>query len=174
MRQFFICCACLLCLSVSAQAQTVITQQQGQQYYQNCVKQPNQTMDGRTQHEFCTCTANFMMQNLTMEDLRAMNGQDQAARNALNKMVIGVYAPCMQFPIKDLIQKKCMTDVKKQNVCQCLSNNMAAFTASEAQRLLGTVLAQNPNAFDPMSAIMDQPEFKARQQQISLQCLTQR
>lgn len=159
-----------------------ITEKQTAQYVTNCLKNSakDQTMTEQTKQILCTCTASFMQQNLTMSDLKAMNvksttptaQESQLQRNALNKMMTKVYAPCMEFPVHDLIQKQCMTDVKNKTICNCVSKNMAAYTAQSAQTTLGDVLAKNPNTFDPMGAIIDSPAFQTQQKSITLQCIT--
>jgi hypothetical protein len=169
---------CLIAFCVFAAgpvlAQTKISPAKTNQYIQSCLKnsEADTSTNANTKTIFCQCTAQFMQRNLTMEDLKAMGGKGQTQRNAMNKMVTGVYAPCMEFPVRDMIQKQCMTDVKQPPVCQCLSKNMAAYTAKSAQTTLGKVLAKTPNAFDPMGAIIDSPEFQAQQKQITMQCLT--
>jgi hypothetical protein len=164
----------MLFLSHVAFAQTRISQAKTAQYVQSCLKnsEADTITSPNTKNIFCQCTGQFMQRNLTMEDLKAMGGKGQTQRNAMNKMVTGVYAPCMEFPVRDMIQKQCMTDVKQLSVCQCLSKNMAAYTAKSAQTQLSQVLAKTPNAFDPMGAIIDSPEFQKQQKQITMQCLT--
>jgi hypothetical protein len=155
-----------------AMAQTAITAETAQKYYQNCIRnaQSDQTMKPQTKDVFCQCTAIHMQKNMVMEDIVAMSGNDQAARNALNKMLTGVHAPCMEYPVRDLIGKKCEADIARPDVCNCLSDKMASYTAREAQRLLGQVLATNPNITDPMGAIMETDEFKRNEQQLALSC----
>ena len=171
---FAVLTAALMFTASHAMAQTKITPAKTAQYIQSCLKnsEADTTTSPTTKNIFCQCTGQFMQQNLTMEDLKAMGGKGQPQRNAMNKMVVGVYAPCMEFPVRDLIQKQCMDDVKQPSVCQCLSKNMAAYTAKSAQTTLTTVLQKTPNAFDPMGAIIDSPEFQAQQKQITMQCLT--
>ena len=176
MKRYFTILAFLI-LAFTAQyamAQTKISPAKTAQYVQSCLKnsEADTTTSPSTKNIFCQCTGQFMQRNLTMEDLKAMGGKGQSGRNAMNKMVTGVYAPCMEFPVRDMIQKQCMTDVKQPPVCQCLSKNMAAYTAKSAQTTLTQVLAKTPNAFDPMGAIIDSPEFQAQQKQITMQCLT--
>ena len=166
--------ATLVIAAPVSMAQTQISPAKTAQYIQSCLKnsEADTTTSPTTKNIFCQCTGQFMQRNLTMEDLKAMGGKGQPQRNAMNKMVTGVYAPCMEFPVRDLIQKQCMEDVKQPSVCQCLSKNMAAYTAKSAQTTLTTVLEKTPNAFDPMGAIIESPEFQAQQKEITMQCLT--
>ena len=153
-------------------AQTAISTETTQKYYQNCIRnaQSDQTMKPQTKDVYCQCTAIHMQKNMVMEDIVAMSGNDQPARNAINKMLTGVHAPCMEYPVRDLIGKKCETDIGRPDVCNCLSDKMAAYTTKEAQRLLGQVLATNPNITDPMGGIMETDEFKRNEQQLALSC----
>ncbi len=168
----------LLALPAAAQPQasaaggTRITDAQTQQYYQTCVSnsQQDQVMKPETKKVLCQCTALHMQQSLTIEDITAMSGNDQPARNALNKMITGVYAPCMEFPVRDLIAGSCDKEVKNPKVCSCVSDKMAAFTTREANRLLTEVFAKNTNITDPMGAIMETEEFKNQEKQMAMAC----
>jgi hypothetical protein len=164
----------LMIFTVPAMAGAKISPDQVKQFSASCLKngEQDQTMSPQTKQIFCACTGQFMQRNLTMTDLQNMSAKGQIGRNAANKMLTGVYAPCMEFPVRDMIQKQCMNDVKQASVCSCLSKNMAAYTAKSAQTTLKQVLAKTPNAFDPMGAIIDSPEFQAQQKQITMQCLT--
>lgn len=174
MRNFILILLGLLTLSSVSYAQTKITPAQVKQYASSCLKnaEADTVTSPQTKKIFCDCTGQFMARNLTMQDLKAMGGTGQAQRNAMNKMVTGVYAPCMEFPVRDLISQQCMKDVKQPKICNCLSKNMAAYTAQSAKTTLASVLAKYPNAFDPMGALMESPEFQAKQKEISMQCLT--
>lgn len=174
MKHFIFILLALLSISTISHAQTKITPAQVKQYTATCLKnaEADTVTSPQTKKIFCECTGQFMARNLTMEDLKVMNGKGQTQRNAMNKMVTGVYAPCMEFPVRDLIAQQCMTDVKQPKICSCLSKNMAAYTAESAKTTLASVLAKHPNAFDPMGALIESPEFQAKQKEISMQCLT--
>ena len=151
---------------------TALTEAQAKQFYQNCVmtNQPGQEMKAQTKDVYCQCTAIHMRQSITMEDIKATMGNDQAARNAINKTLTKVHAPCMEYPVRDLIAAKCTKDVGVTRVCNCLSDKMGGYVAREAQRLLGGILASNPNITDPMGAIMDTKEFKDNEQRLTMSC----
>ena len=173
MKNLLAVLALLMCFtSTAALAQTAISEANAQKFYQNCVAatQPGQEMKPQTKDVYCQCTALHMRRSITMEDIRATMGNDQAARNAINKTLTQVHAPCMEYPVRDLIATKCAKDVGVTNVCNCLSDKMAAYTARESQRLLGVVLVQNPNITDPMAAIMETKEFKDNEQRLTMSC----
>ncbi len=160
--------------SLPAHAATVLNAQQVQRYYDNCKRNAaaEQRLTPETQDIFCQCTARMTQQNMSMEDIKATTGNDQNARNAINKMMLTVYAPCMEFPVRDLIHAKCQADVAQTGICTCLSSNMAKYTQAQSMKLLGDILRRNPNVFDPMGAILESQEFQAEQKRITLQCLT--
>lgn len=156
-----------LCVSAVPAFATQIPAEKGPQYYQKCMATPDPRLLPGSQQVFCQCTAKYMLQNMTMEDLVGMNKNE---RSALNKMMIGVYAPCMEVPVHDDVYQACQKQGVAAKNCQCLSNGIAKYTASEAQRLLGSVLSQYPNAFDPVAAIKQTPEFEAKLNTIAQLC----
>ena len=63
-----------------------------------------------------------------------MAQQDQAGRNATNKMIINVYAPCMGYPAKDHYYNNCITNPQTQSLtknpqalCECMSSQVANY-----------------------------------------------
>lgn len=167
--------ALLLAVMFSAQtatAATPLTGAQTERYLVSCVSQPSRTMDSTTLKSFCECTALQMQKNMTMEDLIAQGGNDQAARNALNKTLTQVYAPCIQFPVQALVMKRCLADatITKKSACSCAAKEMANYTAREAVTKLPGILASNPNVTDPTEAFMGTKEFEATQEQIADSC----
>ncbi len=160
--------------SLSYGANTQITGEMTEKYFANCVAgaEKQGTMTPDSQKKYCACTAMNMQKTMTQEDLSALSGRGDAARAALNKVLISVNGPCLQYPTHDLIHGKCMTDVKNPAICSCLSNKMANFMKDISARMLPDILAKDPNIFDPVTPIMETPEFVQTQQKIALSCAT--
>lgn len=165
----------LLTLSTAAHAQTSLTVEQAAKYYQSCMARSaaDQTMSAETKDKYCQCTAIEMKRSMTMEEVKATTGNDQAARNAINKVMTRVYAPCMQHPVRDLIAQSCATKITNPKICSCVSENMAAYTTREAQTQLPAILAANPNVTDPTKAFMESSAFEQNQKQIAMKCAMQ-
>lgn len=179
MKKFLMITA-LLCvtsfpsLSHAASAGTPITDEIAKKYFDNCVMgaQKEGTMTPENQQRYCACTSLNMKQSMTQEDLAALSAQGDVARAALNKVLTHVNGPCMQYPTHDLLHKKCMIDLKRADICSCVSNKMANFMKDISGRMLPQILASNPNVFDPMTPIMETPEFVKTEKEIALGCAT--
>lgn len=167
----------VLALTVSpASAQTPVTSEMALQYANNCVNQPQVTMDAATITQFCHCTAAQIQKFITIEDIRAQSGNDQAARNALNKTVTHVYAPCISHPVRALVVKRCANVPQTANnpaLCNCSADGLANYTQMEAPKQLLSLFAQNPNITDPSTAFMSTPQFQAAEKQIAETCSKQ-
>lgn len=109
---------------------------------------------------------------MTQEDIQTLTNHDDSARLALNKILLNVNGPCMEYPTHDLLNKKCMTDVKNEAICSCLSNKMGLFMKDISKRMLPKILADNPNIYDPMTPIMESQEFTTTERQVALSCAT--
>ena len=157
----------MLCIYASPSFATTITQEQGQRFYNACIKQPDPRLLPGSQEAFCQCTTQNLMKNMSFEDAQAYVKQDRAA---VNKYLITAYAPCMEIPVHDDVLSVCQKQGVPQAQCNCLANGIGKYTTSEAQRLLGSVLAKYPNAFDPIAAIKQTPEFEAQTENIARQC----
>lgn len=155
-----------------AYAQTPFTPQMAQQYYQTCLQQKDERLTAETQDIFCKCTAS-QTTKMSVEEFQAMARQDQSGRDATNKMILNVYAPCMEFPVRNLVFGKCQQNAYQAGaqICGCLANNMATYVRERAVKDLPQILAQNPNVYDPMEAIVSSPSYENMEKRIALGCI---
>lgn len=157
---------------------TPVSKPMADKFYQNCMAQPNAILSDKTKDMLCTCTTARMMKQLTVEDMRTMTQNDQAGRLALNKMLIEVYTPCMEFPVRDLIYDNCMKsksqmgEVKNlEGLCGCMSSSTAEFVAKEGPQAIQNALKSDPFISDPLGPLMSSPEFQKASQEFTMACL---
>jgi len=156
-----------------------ISKEMANKYYNNCIaKESPQKLSKESQDLLCACTAAKMMDNMTLDDIKTMsNPQDpDGARQALNHMLVKVYAPCMEYPAKDHYFNTCLSDPKTKTIskdptklCGCMADKIASHLAENGEVLFEGILSRNPNMTDPMSALQGDPEF---QQYIGKQVMT--
>ncbi len=157
---------------VYAVAGTPINNDMAVKYYDQCLANAAKdgTMFKANAKNFCECTAQNMKNNLSQEELQALQGQGQAARNVINKILVYVNGPCMKFPVNDLVLRKCMKNIGNEKTCTCLSGGVSTYLAKEAPRMLADVLDRDPNITDPLGAIMNAPAYKIQESKIAMQC----
>ncbi|MDP7142472.1 MAG: hypothetical protein QF692_04625 [Alphaproteobacteria bacterium] len=172
-RSILLVTALLAFAPVSASAQTAISPEQAYSYYQNCTSTRDPNISGETQDIFCKCTAMKMQSDFYVEDMVMMQGDSDPARKAINKMLLNVYAPCMEFPVRDLIFKRCIENEYnvQKDICECLANRMADYTASSARKYLSDILKNDPNITDPMGPIVNHPKFIQHEKRTALACI---
>ena len=124
--------AFLLCISITPAFATPIPAEMGPKYYQNCMKTPDPRLLPGSQDVFCKCTGANMVKNMTMEDLVGMKNND---RSAMNNMMIGAYAPCLETPVHDTTYTEFVKQGIAVNISECVATGIGKYTASEAQRL---------------------------------------
>ena len=145
---------------------TAISKNQANSMYLKCKQNQDPRFSTKTQDLFCACTAAKTMESLSVEDTRQMAQQNQSGRNALNKMIIQVYAPCMQYPTRDYHYNACIKNPKTkilgnpQSLCSCSADKIALHLRDNGQSLFQNILNTNPNIMDPMQALYDDPKFQ--------------
>lgn len=176
MRLFIL--TALILLPISAIAATPISQETAEAYYQNCLTKDAPMMSKDSQDLMCSCTAEHMMKNMTVEDVQATASQDTAiARPAANKLIIDVYAPCIEFPAKDYYYNTCIDNPETSKIsnrprqlCECMSEEVSGFLAQNAQGVFADILDRNPLILDPMDALANDPDFQQYAQDKLLAC----
>ncbi len=144
-------------------------------YTQNCLKKETDILKGDDLRMLCACTASKLQEKMTVEEIKAMTSDTPEGQVQRNRMVIDVYAPCMEYPSRALLMSQCASyqeGLKKtmkagqvvngEVICACLAQNMAAYTAVNAQPILAQKLAVNPNDMDPMRDFLNSPEYQAQ------------
>jgi hypothetical protein len=167
----------VLMVAVPAFAQTPIDKDTANAYYGNCMKQETPLMGQESKEIMCACTSAKMMENMSVEDVQAMQGSDGSARLAFNKMLISVYGPCMRYPAYDYHYLTCVENpdtaklsANPEELCSCMASEVAEYLGSNGVNVLADILQRNPNIEDPMSALMEDESFQAYAQNKLLDC----
>lgn len=172
----------VLLLPAAAQAQTPVSKDQANAYYANCVEnaaKTEQRFSPQSQQEFCACTAARLTQYFYIEDMQIMTSQTHPnARKALNKMIVNVYAPCMEGPTREYHYAQCIENPQTASIsgnpdqlCACAADAIGQHLRTHGARLFQDILAKDPNIVDPMSALYGDKEFQSFAQQRLMSCL---
>ncbi len=169
----------MMAAASAALAQTPVPKDMANNYFANCLKAPNQQqVTPQTQQMLCACTAARLTQYFTVEDMKSMADPGQVGRNALNKMLVNIYAPCMEFPAREHYYNTCMSNSatasvtnNPQKVCGCLGDQMAMYLKVHGPSVFEQILSRNPNVTDPMQALTDDSQFQQYAQSKLLTCM---
>lgn len=168
----------MILIAVPALAQTPVTPEMASKFHANCINQEAPLLSAKAKELMCSCVAAQIIKTMTVEDVQAMGSQGPDARPAVNKMLLNVYAPCIEFPAYDYHYYSCIqspdtaklgSDPKK--LCTCLASEVADFLDKNAQNVFSDILARNPNVVDPMSALTEDQEFQSFAQTQLLACV---
>lgn len=175
MRLLFVLIA--LMVPLAAQAQTSVPKETANSYFDNCVKtaSPQQGLSVQAQEMLCACTAARLTQFFSMEDWKTMTGPNPAeARIAYNKMLINVYAPCMEEPTRERYYGRCAkTQGMDQKICTCASDKIAAHMAVQGPDIFTRLLAKDPNMQDPWAGLEEDAGFNNFIDTATRSCLPQ-
>lgn len=159
---------------------TQLNKDQANAYYKNCVAQSDPRLSQKSQEALCSCTSAMMTQQMSVEDIQTMGQNTQAGRDALNKMLLDVYAPCMQFPVEDLVATECLKDEKismmglksdRRALCGCIAARTGAWLKSTGRSIMSGLIGRNANITDPISPVMDSPEFRSASYDNLVSCM---
>ncbi len=136
------------------------------QYYNNCMTKATAVLNGNNLETLCTCTAAQIPNNMTVDQMKAMNTDTEEGALQRGRMLLFVYAPCIEYPTKALIMDQCVNnpDVKAKmkkptKVCDCLSSGMADFMRESAPEHIRRALEENKTDLDPLRELMESKTF---------------
>lgn len=160
---------------------TPVSKETANAYYQNCVSQRSaQSFSTQAQGMMCACTAARLTQFFTMEDMATMTNNKaapEAQRGAFNKMMVNIYAPCMEEPTREYHYNACISNPQTAQygdpatICRCMSDQVATHMRVYGPRVFQDLIARNPNITDPMSELTNDPSFQTFAQSKLLGCL---
>jgi len=173
--------AFIMLIPVLALAQTPVSKEQANTYFDSCVTNSAATekrFSSESQQQFCACTAARLTQYFTIEDMQVMTSQtDPNARLAMNKMIVNIYAPCMETPVREYHYGQCLQNPQTaalgnpQKICGCAANAIATYLKQNGAQKFQEILSVNPNIYDPMQALYDDPTFQTYARTELMRCL---
>lgn len=178
MKHIILTFVAFICFALPVNA-TEVNKDTANKYFESCKANEDPRFSKETQELFCACTAVKLMENYTIEDMQNSSRQDQIGRDATNKMITSVYAPCIRYPAREYHYNSCMENSKTrllgnaEKICNCSADIVATTLERDAQTMLLEVIKRTPNIIDPMRAIYDDEEFQATIEKKALGCLTQ-
>ena len=150
-------------------------------FFASCLNRQDPRMSPDTQEAMCACNAAMIMQNMTVEEVQTMKEQTQAGRDMLNKMLLEVYTPCINYPVHDLVEAECLRNenidkagiaMPKAEICGCTAKKMSEWFAKDGGALMRTILEKQPNIYDPIEPVMNSKAFKSQSYSIMIACMT--
>lgn len=156
---------------------TPISKDMANKYYESCAANTDPNFTKEVQELFCACTAAQLVDSFTVEDMQATSQQNQAGRNATNKLITEIYSPCIQYPAKQYHYNSCIANPKTkmlgnaEKICNCSADLVASHLQKNAKSLFKDILRKNPNIGDPMQALYDDPKFQSFAQSKIMGCV---
>ncbi|MCC7305645.1 MAG: hypothetical protein IT558_05230 [Alphaproteobacteria bacterium] len=148
-------------------------------YFENCMSKENNALKGELLKKLCACSATKIAQTMTVADVKSMAEDTPAGQEMRNRMLLEVYAPCIEYPTQALLLEKCMSDTKVQQqipgyqqACTCMAASMGQYMAANGPAAIAQSIAANPGDTDPLASLMNSQGFQAEAQSRLAGCLT--
>ena len=154
----------------AASAQTAITNDQANHYYQACLTEPaDSRMDLKARQALCACNAAHLVQNMSQEDYAAIGKDGDAGQDAFRHFILNIYTPCMSIPVGDIVYGDCMQlpnlsmmglKAGTAPVCRCTGDKTASWFTDNGRDLVAAILRDQPDTVNPFDPVMANPDLK--------------
>lgn len=149
------------------------------QFRRNCVSKENPVLRGQDLENMCTCTAAHIVTGMTQNDVSVFQQNNLAGKEARKKMMLNVYAPCLEFPAKAVTRYNCLNTPELQSrvsnigaLCGCVADGVGSYIGQNGPAVMQDALTRNPNTIDPLQALVSSNDFNQRSQSILMSCIT--
>lgn len=148
-------------------------------YFKNCVKSKHPILTPPDMELLCGCTAaQFANGTITPAQIRKMKDDTPAGLKERNRMMLLVYAPCIEHPSRALILNQCLKSTRNQYTmknqsatCRCLADGVSKDLQKNAPDIMADAVQNNPNVLDPLQVLLESKTFQNRQRYHSLTCI---
>ena len=127
----------------------------------------------------CACTAANIPDGMSAQDISVFQDNSPAGQQARQRMMLNVYAPCLQYPARAITNYNCMNTPELQGrvnnvpaLCGCVADGIGQYIAANGPAVMRQSLARDPNTLDPLQALVNSNEFNQRSQSILMSCIT--
>lgn len=138
-------------------------------YYKNCLAQKHPVLQGDDLKLLCGCTSAKFSENMTLEQVQAMQTDSKEGLYQRNRMMMFVYAPCIEFPTRALVMHQCINDTKVRytmknpsKTCVCLADGVAKDMKERAPEVIKNALVLNPKDLDPLALLLNSSAYENR------------
>lgn len=150
-------------------------------FYDRCTAVPDKNQSVDSQSDMCICETLHMEKFLTGDEIEIMatgKGKGYVRKNVLYQEV---YAPCLEFPAREIARYECFNSRKIQDLvstqnaykgtCECTGNKAAEYFRAYAKPQLEALMEKNPIMEDPLGAILQSFDYRKYLDQSEQKCL---
>lgn len=148
------------------------------QYYKNCLAQKHPILKDEHLKLMCACTASNIPDNMSVEQIKAMSTDTSEGLHQRNRMMLFVYAPCIEHPTRALVLDSCLgnenlTETMKheKKVCNCLADGMSEYMKVTAPKFIESAIKRNINDIDPLRVLMESKSYENKTEEIMHRCV---
>lgn len=147
-------------------------------YYENCMKTRHPVIMGEHLQMMCACTASKIPDVMTVQQMQALQTDTDEGQFQRNRMMMFVYAPCIEYPTRALVEDSCMSNPQVKTairhypkVCKCLGDHMAETMARQAPNAIEKAIKRNPKDLDPLGVLVNSKNFELHSRSHMKECL---
>lgn len=147
-------------------------------YKENCMLKKDPVLKGEPLRMLCECSAAKMQEKMTVDEVKTMITDTPEGQAQRNRMVVHVYAPCMEYPTRALLYHNCgankdvLTKYKNADkLCTCMADDMARFIAANGPAVLAQRLMETPDDPDPLGGFLASEGFQKQTQNAFMACV---
>ncbi len=138
-------------------------------YYSNCVQAKHPILEGADLQLLCSCTAAKFTEVMSASEIEEMQQPTSEGQHQRNRMLMFVYAPCIEFPTRAMIMNECMSKTQNQymmknqvQTCECLADGVAKDMAELAPQYIEQAIRKNPKDLDPLALLLNSDAYEKR------------
>lgn len=148
------------------------------QYFAKCMEQDHPILKGESHELLCACTSANIPGNMNLDQVREMQKDTAAGLEQRNRMMLFVYAPCIEYPTRALIMDQCVNNPQIKasmknyfKVCSCLAEGMGKVLQEAAPSAIQQAIERNVKDYDPLRALLDSTFYNEKSQYYLQTCL---
>lgn len=155
---------------------------QAERYNQTCLQKHSEQTE-RVRTILCACTSSRIFDHLNDSALRVMLHDAEDGQIVKDKIHNEYYIPCTAPAVKAQVMEDCLNSPalknnhKRGDICPCIADKMERYVAVDGRYIIGDKRSDvlntplNPDAPNPLSALLTSRDFLRRYNSYSAHCV---
>lgn len=141
--------------------------------YKSCVESEHPVLKKKELEMFCGCTASNMTKVFNTRQMKAMSEDTEEGQYQRNRMLLNVYAPCIEYPTRAMLLDNCLKQERLRNptkTCGCIADGMGEYMRENAPKAIEQAIKRDKTDIDPLRFMLNSPAYRQYERSLAMSC----
>lgn len=137
------------------------------EYTQRCLKAQHPIFAGKDLENFCFCAQKNIPTAMTLEHIKDAQYKTSEGYFQRNRMLMFVYAPCIEAPLKKMVLNSCLNNVRSKHLmknmyatCGCIADDVSKHLQGLTTQYIQGAVERKKDTLNPLDLLLVPDHFE--------------